>query len=105
MNQDSKNIATLTWVGTLFLGFIPSLVVYLLKKDDAYIQSHAKEALNWCITAIIGYIAGAILAFIGIGGLIMLAVGIAHLVFSILGAVKASQGNAYTTFVNLRLIK
>jgi hypothetical protein len=37
--QDSKNIALLTWAGSLFFGFTPDLVVYLVKKDDAYIQS------------------------------------------------------------------
>ena len=40
-SQDAKNMALLTWVGTLFLGFIPSLIIYLVKKDDAYVQDQS----------------------------------------------------------------
>lgn len=40
-NQDSKNMALLIWIGTLFFGFIPSLVLFLIKKDDAYMSGPA----------------------------------------------------------------
>ncbi len=92
VSQDSKNMALLVWIGTIFFGFIPSLIMYLVKKDDAYVQDQSKEALNWSITAIIGYFAGVILTFILIGILVLMAVGICHLVFCILGAVAASNG-------------
>lgn len=105
MTQDSKNVALLTWVGTIFLGFIPSLIVYLIKKDDAYVQDHAKEALNWCITAFIGYVVGVILTFILIGVVVMMAVGIGHLVFCIMGAVAASNGKSFRLPFAIRLIK
>lgn len=36
VSQETKNIALLTWVGTIFFGFIPGLVLYLVKKDDLY---------------------------------------------------------------------
>ena len=36
VSQESKNFALLTWIGTLFFGFIPGLIVYLVKTDDAY---------------------------------------------------------------------
>ncbi|HUL81601.1 MAG TPA: DUF4870 domain-containing protein, partial [Gammaproteobacteria bacterium] len=49
---ESRNIAVLVWVGTIFFGFIPSLIVYLIKKDDAYVLDQSKEALNWSITVI-----------------------------------------------------
>jgi uncharacterized Tic20 family protein len=103
--QDSKNIAVLTWIGTVFLGFIPGLIIYLVKKDDAYVQDQAKESLNWSITAIIGYIAGIVLTFVLIGPLVMLAVGICHLVFCILGAVGTSKGESFRVPFALRLIK
>jgi uncharacterized protein len=103
--QDSRNTGVLIWIGTIFLGFIPGLVVYLLKKDDPYVLDQAKEALNWSITAIIGYVAAMILAFIIIGMVLMLAVGICHLVFCILGAVAASKGESYRVPFAVRLIK
>jgi len=103
--QDSRNTAVLIWIGTIFLGFIPGLIVFLVKKDDAYVFDQAKEALNWSITALIGYVAGAILTFVLIGALAMLAVGICHLVFCIMGAIAASKGESFRVPFALRLIK
>ena len=104
-SQDSRNVAVLVWVGTIFFGFIPGLVVYLIKKDDAYVLDQSKEALNWAITAIIGYCVGFILTFILIGVLVFAVVGICHLVFCIMGAVGASSGQQYRVPFAIRLIK
>ena len=103
--QDSKNIAILTWIGTLFFGFIPGLILYLVKKDDAYVYNQSKEALNWSITAIIGYFVAFILSFILIGLLLLPVVGICHLVFCIMGAVSTSKGNEFRVPWAIRLIK
>lgn len=104
-SQDSKNLALLLWLGTLFFGFIPGLVMYLVKKDDAYILDQSKEALNWSITALIGYVAGMILAIIVIGVFVMAAVGICHLVFCIMGVIAVSSGKPFRVPYALRLIK
>ena len=105
MSQDSKNMALLVWIGTIFFGFIPGLIVYLLKKEDAYIQSQAKEALNWSITVIIGYFVGLILTFVFIGVLVFVMVGICHLVFCVMGAVSTSKGNDFRVPFAIRLVK
>ncbi len=105
MSQDSKNMALLTWIGTIFFGFIPGLILFLIKKDDAYVLDQAKEALNWSITAMIGYAAGAILTFVLIGLLVIPVVGIAHLVFCIMGAIAASNGQPFRVPFAIRLIK
>ena len=102
--KESKNTAVLIWIGTLFLGFIPGLIVYLVKKDDAYILDQAKEALNWSITAAIGYAAAMILTFVLIGFLVFVALGLCHLVFCVLGAIGASSGKAFRVPFALRLI-
>jgi uncharacterized Tic20 family protein len=104
-SQDSRNIALLTWIFTIFFGFIPGLIVYLIKNDDAYAVDQAKEALNWSITAIIGYAAGVILMIVLIGALVMAIVGIAHLVFCILGAVACSNGKPFRVPWAIRLLK
>ena len=104
-SQESKNIAVLTWIGTIFFCFVVPLIVYLIKKDDAYIQEQAKEALNWSITAIFGYVAGLILTFILVGILMIVVVGICHLVFCIMGAVNTSDGKNFRVPFAIRLIK
>jgi len=101
---ESRNIAVLVWVGTIFFSFIPSLIVYLVKKDDAYVLDQSKEALNWAITATIGWIAGYMLLFLLIGFLVLPVVGLCHLVFCILGAVAASNGKPYRVPFAIRLI-
>jgi uncharacterized Tic20 family protein len=104
-SQESRNIALLVWIGTIFFGFIPGLIVYLIKKDDAYAVDQSKEALNWSITAIIGYCAGLILTIILIGVLVMLIVGICHLVFCIMGAIAGSSGKPFRVPFAIRLVK
>ena len=105
ISQDSKNIVLLLWLGTLFFGFIPALIMYLIKKDDAYILDQSKEALNWSITAFIGYVAGMILAIIVIGVVVIAAVGICHLVFCIMGVIAVNNGKTFRVPFALRLIK
>lgn len=105
VSQDSKNLALLLWIGTIFFGFIPSLILYLVKKDDAYVLDQSREALNWSITALIAYVVGLILTIILIGLLVLAAVGICHLVFCILGVIATSSGKPFRVPFALRLIK
>lgn len=105
VNQESKNMALLIWIGTIFFGFIPGLVLYLVKKDDAYVFNQAKEALNWSITAAIGMFVGGILTAIVIGFLVLFAFWACNLVFCIMGAVACSSGKDFKVPWTLRLIK
>lgn len=103
--QDDKNIALITWILTLFFGFIPSLVIYLLKKDSAYAQDQAKEALNWSLTAIFAYVVAFFLTFIAIGFLLVPVISLCHLIFCIMGAVATSKGSKFRVPFAIRLIK
>lgn len=105
VNQEAKNMALLIWIGTIFFGFIPGLVFYLIKKDDAYVLSQSKEALNWSITAAIAMLIGGVLTAILIGFLILPAVWICNVVFCIMGAVACSNGKDFQVPWTLRLIK
>jgi uncharacterized Tic20 family protein len=104
-SQDSRNVAVLVWVGTIFFSFVPSLIVYLIKKDDAYVLDQSKEALNWSITVIIGWFAGVILTLVFIGVLVFIVLVLANLIFGIMGAVAASSGQQYRVPFAIRLIK
>ena len=115
LSQDSRNMALLNWLGCLFFGLIPPLVLYIVKKDDAYVQEQAKEGLIWSITLIIGYIAlwllAIVLGIISFGVLavipmlLMVILSFAHLVFCVMGAMKASSGENFKVPFNIRLIK
>lgn len=105
VSQDSKNLAMLMWILSIFFGFLPGLIFFLTKKDDAFVYEHAKEALNFGITAMIASFISGILIVILVGLLMLMVVGIASLVFCIMGAMAASNGNPYRVPVSLRLIK
>lgn len=102
---DGRTIAILVWVGTIFFGFIPSLIVFLIKKDDPFLNEHAKEALNWSITTAIGWLCASMLTFMLIGFLLFPVIILCNLIFSIMGAIKASNDQYFRVPVSLRLIK
>ncbi|WP_111643103.1 DUF4870 domain-containing protein [Marinimicrobium alkaliphilum] len=104
-DQDEKNMGLITWILTLFFGFIPGLIIYFVKTDSAYIRDQSKEALNWSITAIFAYIVALILTVIVIGVFLIPVIGICHLVFCIMGAVSTSKGNGFRVPFAIRLIK
>jgi hypothetical protein len=105
VSQDSKNIALLMWIGTIFFSFIPSLIVYLLKTDDRYLADQSKEALNWSITLFLGYVIGIILCVLLIGFLILFVLGVANIVFCILGVIATAEGKAFRVPFAIRLVK
>lgn len=105
LTQESKNMALLGWIGAIFFGFIPGLVLYLMKKDDTFVVDHAKENLNFSITYAIAFFACMVLSVIVIGAFLMPIVAIAYLVFCIIAAVKASNGETYRVPFILRLLK
>jgi uncharacterized Tic20 family protein len=103
-------VVTGLWFG--FGCFLGPLVIWLLKKDTMpFVDDQGKEAVNFNLTlAIVGVV---LLLFsigtFGIGLLIAWPLGaliaLAWLIFTILAAIKASEGVAFRYPVSLRLIK
>jgi len=105
ITPNDKNIVVLTHLGGIFFGFIPALIVWLLKKDDnAFIGVQAREALNFQITVLIGYVAAWVLAWVLVGFLLLPAIYVANLVLCIVAAVNVSKGVDYRYPFALRLI-
>ncbi|HEY0268083.1 MAG TPA: DUF4870 domain-containing protein [Methyloradius sp.] len=102
---DEKNLAVLAHIGGALFSFVPSLIIWLLKKDDsAYISVAAREALNFQITLLIAYAISWVLMFILIGFLMAGILWIANIILCILAAVSASKGEQYQYPFTLRLI-
>ena len=90
----------------IFLGFIGPLIIWLTQKDSSpWAGEEGKEALNFQITVLIGYVVGGVLAVVGIGVLISFAVWIVSLIFGIMGTMEANKGNHYKYPFALRLIQ
>ena len=92
-----------------FLGFVGSLVIYLMYKDRGpFVRAHAANSLNVQITAGIGFLVGWLLTITIIGALIgipiLIAVFIWAVVVHIIGAVKANNGEWWTPPMTPRFI-
>ncbi len=94
---DEKLWATLIHVGGIFFYFVPSLIGYLLLRDRGpFIRGHSATALNFQLTMLIALTIGGVTSIIGVGLLVLIAVPILVIVFSIIAALAANRGEAYT---------
>ena len=97
------------------VGILPALIIWLIFRDrGAFTNTEGKEALNFQITVIIASVALWVVFGILSVALWFLAFllvflpylpWIASVIFSILGFLKAKDGEHYTYPVSLRLIK
>jgi uncharacterized Tic20 family protein len=114
--DDSRNFALaahLSALLSLFVGFpfIGPLVIYLMKKDDAFVRAHAAEALNFNLSVmlygVVLGILGLVLLIVVVGifvWLLLIPLFFAWLVLTIVAAVKAGQGETYRYPLTIRFV-
>src|SRR5437868_3137709 len=68
--SDEKTMAILSHILCIVAGFVAPLIIYLVKKESPYVTAHAKEALNFQLTMLIGVVVSVILMFVLIGFLL-----------------------------------
>lgn len=107
--KDSRMFGMLAHILGAVTSFVGPLVIWLIKKDESpFVNDQGKEALNFQITILIGYVVAGIVSvipFIGcVGMLLMPALGIVGLIFGILGGLEANKGVAYRYPFALRLV-
>jgi uncharacterized protein len=105
-------------VSAATLSFLGPLVIWLMRKDeDAYVEHHAKEALNFHLTVLLALIASVVLAIpaliigvltLGVGlialAVLVLAAIVLWFVVPILAAIKASNGEGYRYPFTIRFV-
>ena len=88
------------------VGFILPLIVYLaMRKESEYVACNAREALNFHISLLIYGLCCVPLIFILIGIPLLILLGLGSLVFAIIAAVKASDGQCYHYPLTFRLVR
>jgi uncharacterized Tic20 family protein len=103
--SDDRNFAMLAHLLGIFTSFLGSLIIWLIKKDESpFVAQEAKEALNFQITLMIGYVIAAVLSIVLVGMLLFPVLYVLNIVFCILGAVTASKGRGYRYPFAIRLI-
>lgn len=109
---EDKQWASFAHLGGI-IGILPALIIWLVFKDRGPRSNvEGKEALNFQITALIGYVAcsilGGVLAIILIGFLfylVMLAIWVISIIWSIMGFSKVNAGGSYRYPFAIRFIK
>ncbi len=111
-NNEQKQFAMFTHLSALTGFIIPfgnllgPLIFWQIKKNEMpFVDDQGKEALNFQITATIAAVICVILMFVLIGFVLIFVVGIAWLVLTIIGGIRANEGEYYRYPMTLRLIK
>jgi uncharacterized protein len=101
------HLSALTGLVVPLLGIVLGpLLVWLVRRDEsAFVAGHAKEALNFNISVLLGALACMLLMLVFVGFLFGTALFIAWLVLMLVAAIKASEGHAYRYPFALRLVK
>lgn len=87
------------------VGLILALVLWLSNRENPTVDLHGKEVMNWKVFTLIVCVAAAPLACISIGILVWIVMWVLTLVYGIIGAVKASNGELIRYPMFFRLIK
>jgi uncharacterized Tic20 family protein len=110
--SDVRLLAMLTHLSALTglftgVGFlIAPIIIWQIQKDkSAYIDYHGKEAVNFQITIALATAVSFLLMFVLIGFVLVWIVGVVWLVFTIIAAIKANNGEYYRYPLSIRFIK
>ena len=100
-SQDAKNSAMVMWLSSIFFGIFSGLLFSFMLRSDAYVQSQAKEAINWGVTILVLTI-GVLMI---LGSSVLPAVALLNMLFALMGAIASSIGAKFAIPMSLRLLK
>ena len=88
-------------------GIIAPIVIWQVKKDEMPgLDAHGKMVTNWIISSVIYWAISVVLLFVFFIGLIpMLGLMIASIVFPIIGAIKANNGEFWEYPITIKFLK
>jgi uncharacterized Tic20 family protein len=101
MSKD--NLVLLPHILAIFTGFIGPLVTMIAGEGE--LKEHSKKALNWQISLLIYSLVSVILMIVVIGFFILPVLMVMNLVFCILAAVKAADGELWDYPVTINFFK
>lgn len=79
-----------------FGNIIGPLIVYSSKRQEFdFVDDQGKESLNFQITMTIALLVAGFLVLILVGIFLVILVGLVSLIFTVVGAVKAAEGEFY----------
>jgi uncharacterized Tic20 family protein len=108
--SDEKTMAMLAHLLGGITCLLGPLIIWIIKKDESvFVNDQGKEAVNFQLSILLGYVVTGILSFIPIincfSWLFFPVFGIAGLIFGILACLEANKGVVYRYPYALRFIK
>ena len=93
------------FLGIPFGNILGPLIMYLIKKDEMpFGGGQAKEALNFQISLTIYGIVSGILVLVFVGVLLLAALLVIFIVFTIIAAIKSNEGEFYRYPLTIRFV-
>ncbi|RYC72248.1 DUF4870 domain-containing protein [Spirosoma sordidisoli] len=100
------HLSSLTGFFTLVGSLVGPLIVWQVQKEkSAFIDYHGKEAVNFNITMALAAGVAFLLFLILIGFVLLWVVGAVWLIFTLIAAIKANNGEYYRYPLSIRFIK
>ena len=88
-----------------FGNVIAPFLIWRARRDESvFVADHAKEALNFNLSVLIGVAACYILTWLLVGLLLLAVLGVTWFVLTLRAAVRASEGHSYRYPFALRLV-
>ena len=84
---------------------VPILIWQLKKAELPGLDVHGINAVNWMISALIYSVVGLILAFVIIGGPLLIVLCVLGVVFPIVAAIKANYGEVWQYPFSIQMLK
>jgi uncharacterized Tic20 family protein len=98
-----SGVAMVVSAGTL--GFIASLVIYLVYRDRGpFVRAHAANAVNVQLTALIGLLVSGLLMFVLVGFITYPLIVIGAVVIHAIAAMRANEGEWYNPPFSIRFV-
>ncbi|MBK7707334.1 MAG: DUF4870 domain-containing protein [Acidobacteria bacterium] len=87
-------------------GLVLPIVLWQVKKDEMPgLDRHGKMVVNWMISSLIYFFVSGILVFVIVGFFLRLALALLSVIFPIVGAVKANNGELWEYPLTIKFLK
>ncbi len=94
------------WLLPIIGGVVGTLIVWQVKKDDdPFIDKSGRRAFNFQLSMLIYFAASVLLCLLLIGFLLVPTVVVLNIVFTIIAALRASNGKDYSYPLSIEFIK
>ena len=100
------HLSVLAGFGVPLVGVVVPILIWQLKKAELPgLDAHGKNAVNWIISALIYAVGCVILTFVLIGGPLLIVLGVLGVVFPIVAAIKANNGEVWQYPLTIQVLK